>query len=62
MINLHQSSVVYYAFLLDSQRVNLRSYPPPTRSLASQLLPVAHESSHGPAGGEPGPANDAGHA
>ena len=22
---------------------------------------MAHESSHGPAGGEPGPANDAGH-
>jgi len=46
---------------IDSQRVKSRSYPPPTRSLAKQFVPVAHESSHGPAGGEPGPANDAGH-
>jgi hypothetical protein len=38
---------------MDTQRLNSRSYPPPTRSLARQLLPVAHESSHGPASDEP---------
>jgi hypothetical protein len=49
-------------FRIGYQLVNSRSYPPPARSLAKQLLPVTHESSHGPAGGEPRPANAVAHA
>jgi hypothetical protein len=41
---------------------NPRSYPPPTGALAKRFLPVAHESSHGPACDEPGFANAAAHA